>query len=88
VAKPNPPLETQPGAAAHAMGRVLDEYLIAKKALRWMLEHKAYWDWRSGGLVQSVSLKTQPLTAEPPLEVLAFIHGLAREIDLEAEGTE
>ena len=65
--------------------RVTDEYLLAKRALRWMIEHQVMWSHRQQSLVRPLSMKTVGLTAEPSVEILAFIHGLAREIDLEAE---
>jgi hypothetical protein len=67
------------------MDRVIGEYELAKKALKWMVEHKVYWDWRTHTLVQPLSMKAQVPEAQPSIEILAFIHGVAREIDLEAE---
>ncbi len=83
------PDDTQPISPADlpstAINQVIAEYQLAKKALRWMLEHQVLWSWRMDGLVRPVSMATTPLTAEPSVEILAFIHGLAREIELDAE---
>lgn len=67
------------------MASVLAEYEVAKKALRWVVEHQVCWSWRLQALVRPITMKMEPLTAEPSIEILAYIHGLAREIDLEAE---
>lgn len=74
-----------PPCSADDMRKVLEEYQLAKRALRWMVEHQVMWSWRMDSLVRPVSMATTPLTAGPPLEVLAFIHAVAREADLEAE---
>lgn len=64
------------------MESILAEYALAHRALRWLIEHRVYWCRRQQALVD-VSSHRPPL-CEPPVEVLAYIHGVGREADLEA----
>lgn len=63
----------------------MDEFDLARRALKWMLEHRVYFDERHQELLQPVSLVgIRPLTL-PPDDVMVFILALVRENDLEAE---
>jgi hypothetical protein len=66
-----------------AMVRVFDEYHLAQRALKWMLEHRVYWDRRNSRLLEPANLGGNAPLAEPPIEVLAYIHGLARQSEIE-----
>lgn len=75
-------------APATAIDKIIAEYQLAKKALRWMIEHRVYWDARHQRLLMPVSFVGRDPLCEPTLEVLAFIHGVARETDGDAEHAE
>jgi len=81
-----PPLAIdEAGAPATAIDKIIAEYQLAKKALRWMIEHRVYWDERHQRLLMPVSFVGRAPLCEPSFEILAFIHGVARETDLDAE---
>jgi hypothetical protein len=65
--------------------QILNDYELAKRALKWMLEHKVYWDARQRHLLEPVSLAGRTPLCRPPADLDAFIHGLALEVRLEAE---
>jgi hypothetical protein len=65
--------------------RRLDEFDLARRALRWMLEHRVYWDGRSAQLLEPVSLVGRRPFTLPPAEIEVYILALVREVDLEAE---
>lgn len=65
--------------------QILTDYELAKRALKWMIEHKVYWEAREERLLHPVSLEgRRPLTAPPP-EVLAYLHQVVLEAALDAE---
>lgn len=67
------------------LDRRMDEFDLARRSLKWMIEHKVYWDGRSCALLHPVSLVgCRPLT-QPPDDVQVYIHSLVREVDLGAE---
>jgi hypothetical protein len=65
--------------------RRMDEFDLARRALKWILEHRVYWDRRFEGLMEPVSLAGRQPFTQPPDEVMIFILALVREVDLEAE---
>jgi hypothetical protein len=75
----------QTDAPATAIDKIITEYQLAKRALRWMIEHRVYWDERHQRLLMPVSFVGRQPLCEPTLDILAFIHGVAREADLDAE---
>lgn len=58
---------------------------IARRALKWMMEHRIYWDQRYQRLLQPVSLVGQTPFILPPADVALYLFELSREVDLEAE---
>lgn len=65
--------------------RVLEEYQLARRALRWVMEHRVYWSPRLQSLVEPTGIASAFPTTRPPADIEVFITALAREIDLEAE---
>lgn len=63
----------------------MDEFDLARRTLKWMLEHKVYWDWRVQQLQVPGSMHGRAPFIEVPADIAVFIQSLAREIDLEAE---
>jgi len=58
---------------------------LARRALRWMMEHRVYYCPRQRTLLEPVSLTgRQPITLPPP-DVAVYLFELTREIELEAE---
>lgn len=76
------PLRTVPRSD---LDRRMDEFDLARKTLKWMIEHKVYWDGRSQALLAPVSLVGRLPFIEPPTDVQVYLHSLVREIDLDAE---
>ena len=74
-----------PDAMSHFfVDQLIKDRELAVKSLKWMLEHRVYWNPSLESLVEPTGIKHRPLLAEPPIDVHAFILALAREIDLEA----
>jgi hypothetical protein len=73
------------GITRAEMERRLGEFDTARRALRWMLEHRVYYDLRVGQLLEPETLHGRRPLALPPDDILLFIHQLQVEIDLEAE---
>lgn len=70
-----------------AMDQRMDEFDLARRALKWILEHRVYWESRGQCLCHPGgwgNLGTKPL-CEPPDDLMIFILALVREIDLDAE---
>jgi hypothetical protein len=67
------------------MDRRMDEFDVARRALKWMLEHRVYWDGRSDMLLTPATLSGRRPLCQPPDDIAIFILSLAVEVDLEAE---
>lgn len=74
-------LEAQLSVAREAIDKRLDEFEVARRALRWMLEHRVWWS----PATQSLRQGNGDLCVMPPDDVHVFIQQLAVEISLEAE---
>lgn len=66
------------------MDKRMDEFDLARRTLKWLIEHRAYWDLRTDTLKMATSLKDAPPPAQPSPDILIFLLTLTREIDLEA----
>lgn len=75
-------VEAQLSGARETMQRCIDEFEVARRALKWLLEHRAYW---SPGSQSLRSAHGGDLCAAPPADIHVFIVQLAREISLDAE---
>lgn len=64
------------------MESILAEYTLAHRCLRWIVDHRVYWCRRQQALVEVST--GRPSFCEPPLDILAYMHGVGREADLEA----
>lgn len=58
---------------------------IARRALKWMLEHRVYYDPRHGRLLQPVSFVGRAPLCLPEGDIALYLFELSREVDLEAE---
>lgn len=67
------------------LDRRMDEFDVARRALKWMIEHRVYWDRRLDTLITSTGLRGERPVTQPPDDILIFILSLTRELDLEAE---
>lgn len=67
------------------LDRRMDEFDLARRALKWMLEHKVYWDWRVQQLQVPGSQHGRAPFIDLPEDLHVYIVSLAREVDLEAE---
>jgi hypothetical protein len=83
-------LET--GGNRMSAGRVVDqskkwkgEAALARKALKWMMEHKVYYDPRHRELMQPDGLAGRRPFAMPPEDVAVYLFDLSHEVDLQAE---
>lgn len=83
-------LET--GRNRMSAGRIVDqskkwktEAQLARKALKWIMEHKVYYDPRIRELLQPSSLKGCRPVCMPPDDVACYLFDLTTEVDLEAE---
>lgn len=76
---------TKPPAARSEIDRRLDEFDLARRALKWMIEHRVYWDGRSEQLLEPLALNGRRPFIEPPADLEVYILALVMEVDLEAE---
>jgi hypothetical protein len=83
-------LET--GRNRMSAGRIVDpskkwqaEAILARKALKWIMEHKVYYDPRHRELLQPVSLVGRRPLSMPPEDVAVYLFDLSSEVDLQAE---
>lgn len=67
------------------LDRRMDEFDLARRALRWMLEHRVYWDHRSLTLRIPGGMHGGTPFVEAPADIQIFLLSLMREIDLDAE---
>lgn len=59
--------------------------LLARRALRWVLEHRVYYDERHRTLLEPVALVGRTPLCLPPPDVALYLFELSREIELQAE---
>lgn len=70
------------------MDRRMDEFDLARRALKWMLEHRVYWDRRHNRLLEPVSVVGRAPFIMPPEDLQIFILSLVREVELGAESAD
>jgi hypothetical protein len=58
---------------------------LARRALKWMMEHKVYYDPRHRELLEPTSLVGRRPVSMPPDDIAVYLFELTREVDLEAE---
>lgn len=58
---------------------------LARRALKWMMEHKVYYDARHGQLLEPVSLVGRTPLCMPAADIALYLFELTREVELEAE---
>jgi hypothetical protein len=58
---------------------------VARRAIKWMMEHWAYYDPRSKTMMQVSSLQRTPITARPAEDIALLLFEVSREVELEAE---
>lgn len=63
----------------------LAEAAVARRALKWMMEHKVYYDARHRALLEPTSLVGRTPCSLPPDDIAVYLFDLTREVDLEAE---
>lgn len=58
---------------------------VARRALKWMMEHRVYYDPRHRTLLEPVSLVGRHPLAQPPEDVALYLFEVVREVELDAE---
>lgn len=58
---------------------------LARRALRWVMEHKVYYDPRHRALLEPVSFVGRIPLCQPPPDIAVYLFEMTREVDLEAE---
>lgn len=59
---------------------------VARGSLKWMMEHRVYYDPRRRTLLEPVALEGRQSFAKPPDDVALYLFELVREIQLEEGG--
>lgn len=66
-------------------GQRLKDGDLARRALKWMMEHRVYYDPRHQALLEPVSFVGRAPLCLPAEDIALYLFELSREVDLEAE---
>jgi hypothetical protein len=58
---------------------------LARRALKWMMEHKVYYDPRHRTLLEPTSMVGRRPLAQPADDIALYLFEVVLEVDLEAE---
>lgn len=64
--------------------RRLKDGEIARRALKWMMEHRCFYDSRMKSLRQGLTFGSSAPLPQPEGEIALYLFELSREVDLEA----